>query len=254
MDPVPVGWASVPPRFPRPRGDGPYQAQFVPSVGGFPRPRGDGPRGWRARPPTPTVSPPTRGWTDMKEAQRQFDMGFPAHAGMDRDSAPRGSGAAGFPRPRGDGPRSTRARFRLSMVSPPTRGWTSRICPNWRVPGGFPAHAGMDPVMLTGVVGGRWFPRPRGDGPLAFWIRLVWMEVSPPTRGWTSMTLARSESLEGFPAHAGMDPRPAGACSDGAGFPRPRGDGPYRICWVRCSTTVSPVHAAQKVSHLPVRN
>ena len=207
---------------------------------GFPRPRGDGPaRGSGAIDPG-WVSPPTRGWTPLHQGAVPFVDGFPAHAGMDLEDLPELAGARRFPRPRGDGPQHRLPRLDELQVSPPTRGWTCRRRKSCPLGGGFPAHAGMDPVMLTGVVGGRWFPRPRGDGPLAFWIRLVWMEVSPPTRGWTQPRRRIMDRLRGFPAHAGMDPPSREPRAPTPRFPRPRGDGPTLHQVVEPSERVSP--------------
>ena len=51
-------------------------------------------------------------------------------------------------------------------------------------------------------------------------------EASPHTRGWTLAGHSLTTALQGFPAHAGMDP--VFACSDriSGGLPRTRGDGP----------------------------
>ena len=111
-------------------------------------------------------------------------------------------------------------------VSPPTRGWTAgeilRVVPGL----GFPAHAGMDPApsACRGVAAR--FPRPRGDGPWSAEASHCVVPVSPPTRGWTRRVWSTLRLVEGFPAHAGMDPInrvPTGCLSR---FPRPRGDGP----------------------------
>ena len=51
---------------------------------------------------------------------------------------------------------------------------------------GSPAHAGMVPTTCGTSPGSAWFPRPRGDGPLLTIGRRMELEVSPPTRGWSS--------------------------------------------------------------------
>ena len=71
------------------------------------------------------VSPPTRGWTLLTDRVAELLYGFPAHAGMDPQTKPPLTSDPGFPRPRGDGPRSYQERFQARRVSPPTRGWTS---------------------------------------------------------------------------------------------------------------------------------
>ena len=93
---------------------------------------------------------------------------------------------------------------------------------------GFPAHAGMDPHRATTQRGHQRFPRTRGDGPYYLSGENAPTEVSPHTRGWTHIEHIALMLDRGFPAHAGMDPRlgPVGRRRDG--FPRTRGDGPFR--------------------------
>ncbi len=165
----------------------------------------------------------------------------------------------GFPRPRGDGPALLRhyaARGSVSpptrgptsniscalggSVSPPTRGWTSQSPGNSTRRKGFPAHAGMDPTTNAARVSDCRFPRPRGDGPWSPWCSRIPPAVSPPTRGWTVLDGRDSAQALGFPAHAGMDPRPCRCCPGSTGFPRPRGDGPYLLASVDDTFQVSP--------------
>ena len=192
----------------------------------FPRPRGDGPDhrviGWAEE----EVSPPTRGWTRHLGLAGLSDLGFPAHAGMDRDSRPPGRPHAGFPRPRGDGPiRLMHVPF-LIGVSPPTRGWTLRELLAGLAYVGFPAHAGMDPLTASRAFPALGFPRPRGDGPPTARTTCRAARVSPPTRGWTPVEHPFLEIAAGFPAHAGMDPSSSLRGNSERRFPRPRGDGP----------------------------
>ena len=49
-----------------------------------------------------------------------------------------------FPRPRGDGPLMDSPSAHFATVSPPTRGWTRAMEPDYPGGVGFPAHAGMD--------------------------------------------------------------------------------------------------------------
>ena len=174
-------------RFPRPRGDGPCdrrdscvsvvvspptrgwtssRAARTASFRGFPRPRGDGPSCPSRRTHGSRVSPPTRGWTTGLSSATSESSGFPAHAGMDLASHCRSLSVRRFPRPRGDGPRETVWRYRVRVVSPPTRGWTSALLIGPRICRGFPAHAGMDPCRCD---------------------LLFNQQVSPPTRGWTRL-------------------------------------------------------------------
>ena len=198
MDPIP---ALRKLRFPRPRGDGPCARRVDDLGAGFPRPRGDGPLGpmrrsrsdrrWR-------VSPPTRGWRWR------------------------------FPRPRGDGPPKAPTVAQVMEVSPPTRGWTARVEVAGKADRGFPAHAGMDPWIRGSSGWGSGFPRPRGDGPRDGHRLPLRRLVSPPTRGWTSVSVGDWVHMPGFPAHAGMDPQTTPAGPPSGRFPRPRGDGPLR--------------------------
>ena len=50
--------------------------------------------------------------------------------------------------------------------------------------------------------------------------------ASPHTRGWTPPRAALDGRVDGFPAHAGMDPARGSAPCAGARLPRTRGDGP----------------------------
>ena len=84
------------------------------------------------------------------------------------------------------------------------------------------------------------FPRTRGDGP---WLCRSWRVrrgVSPHTRGWTRTTELQLDRVDGFPAHAGMDPHRARNMSFWTGFPRTRGDGPRRRAPGHDSKMVSP--------------
>ena len=250
-----------PRRFPRPRGDGTVLLQRAaarehgfpahagmdpaPCAAGrlppwFPRPRGDGPEIPDTEACCIVVSPPTRGWTDVRRDGHGVVDGFPAHAGMDHHPGMHGWHCGGFPRPRGDGPANSARSTRRVKVSPPTRGWTawgSRCRPSKR---GFPAHAGMDPPGdARGALVGR-FPRPRGDGPtIVAYDEEPW-QVSPPTRGWTPSSQQDKRAGRGFPAHAGMDPGVLRRSECSRRFPRPRGDGPCGIPTLRPALRVSP--------------
>ena len=129
---------------------------------------------------------------------------------------------------------------RHPRVSPPTRGWT----PNgsiWHVVRqGFPAHAGMDPVVRSAAETRPRFPRPRGDGPAIHGRHPYPPTVSPPTRGWTVAYQRPAVVAGGFPAHAGMDPGNQAGGRMTLRFPRPRGDGPASECCSTCPVRVSP--------------
>ena len=199
----------------------------------FPRPRGDGPPAASCERARSQVSPPTRGWTMSGFFPEQQVSGFPAHAGMDPGNPGGRPGRPGFPRPRGDGPPLLFGQDQPGQVSPPTRGWTPRVPNPARNPFGFPAHAGMDPEYRACGCSARRFPRPRGDGPLRVHQSQEVAAVSPPTRGWTLTPQADVRGVDGFPAHAGMDPPMPLPVAARPGFPRPRGDGPTWAAWWR---------------------
>ena len=104
------------------------------------------------------VSPPTRGWTALRDRAR-----FPRPRGDGPQRGPR----PGFPRPRGDGPLPGCQPGSLMIV-------------------GFPAHAGMDhgqpPVRR---VEDRGFPAHAGMDLISYMAKRGKDRVSPPTRGWT---------------------------------------------------------------------
>ena len=138
---------------------------------------------------------------------RTHDGRFPAHAGMDPQTLSAPDGVGGFPRPRGDGPSAAPRTTWRYRVSPPTRGWTLRRGAGRDVPGGFPAHAGMDRNLRTLSNTTHRFPRPRGVGPRA------------PSR-WPGTA--------SVPRPRGDGPPPALPMADRPRFPRPRGDGPIQ--------------------------
>ena len=73
---------------------------------GLPRTRGDGPATEDGIELITPASPHTRGWTRMATAGQDYQRGFPAHAGMDRDGWRRPRRITRLPRTRGDGPSS----------------------------------------------------------------------------------------------------------------------------------------------------
>ncbi len=186
------------------------------------------------------VSPPTRGWTVCGRTGAAHHDGFPAHAGMDLYTGASASAPFWFPRPRGDGPSVGGIGRNALGVSPPTRGWTSVEVAALPAELGFPAHAGMDPQYIRREPVILRFPRPRGDGPPMIVARDARIEVSPPTRGWTRSSRPTGLAVGGFPAHAGMDPRPRHKSSRRPWFPRPRGDGPARRRRPAGAARVSP--------------
>ena len=67
-----------------------------------------------------------------------------------------------------------------------------------------------------------------------------WLEVPPPTRGWSRRLTIRIDSVLGSPAHAGMVPWAGDSRRVRSGFPRPRGDGPYGFRIEKSDAPVPP--------------
>ena len=246
--------------FPAHAGMDPWTVRDDNCAARLPRTRGDGPRcapsGARDR----KASPHTRGWTPLGVGRLVERVGFPAHAGMDpRMCGPRGARAR-LPRTRGDGPWPDGPTACCASASPHTRGWTGRLCGNCIIAAasphtrgwtryhcaqtlcgaGFPAHAGMDPAARSPLRSARRLPRTRGDGPESPTATDLSYQASPHTRGWTPCRREPPQRLDGFPAHAGMDPPYCRAPRIASGLPRTRGDGPWWPSSLQSITTASP--------------
>ena len=152
--------------------------------------------------------------------------GSPAHAGMDPSVVHPDRNHSRLPRTRGDGPCITRCVRRTAAAPPHTRGWTLNPSRQASRGPGSPAHAGMDPGLRMHEGRQGRLPRTRGDGPR--WTRSnPRRSAAPPhTRGWTRLEHQGTSLAHGSPAHAGMDPRPAGRPRFWRRLPRTRGDGP----------------------------
>ena len=132
----------------------------------------------------------------------------------------------GIPRTRGDGPGLRSDLLALIPDSPHPRGWTRLAPRRQRDRPGFPAPAGMDPVLAALGAAGRRIPRTRGDGPPAACRWAPAIADSPHPRGWTDRPPRRPDTRPGFPAPAGMDLAHGRAGRHDARIPRTRGDGP----------------------------
>ena len=159
---------------------------------GFPRTRGDGPdlaglMAWLDKFP-----PHARGWTRILAAAANQMMVSPARAGMDRRLERVIITTTGFPRTRGDGPPAESAEVSGVKFPPHARGWT--VCDvrqSDQAPVS-PARAGMDLRRRLSCASRMGFPRTRGDGPDAPFVRRDAGEFPPHARGWT---LAHTELL-----------------------------------------------------------
>ena len=132
----------------------------------------------------------------------------------------------GIPRARGDGPvPGGRITSQLSD-SPRSRGWTRTSNQPLPTVSGFPALAGMDRWRSTPRGRGARIPRARGDGPSGGSFSPASIRDSPRSRGWTVGDRPPALGGGGFPALAGMDPRPTSDSRWRSRIPRARGDGP----------------------------
>jgi len=229
----------------------PYSSWTSRTTAGFPRARGDAP--WRHSPAwrSTWVSPRARGCTSCPSRKPRDSRGFPARAGMHRCRDRRRRQRLGFPRARGDAPTTETTAWLITMVSPRARGCTIFGSETSEAYEGFPARAGMHPLVKPAVLSVNWFPRARGDAPPTAMVeiglqrvsprargctlivgskRLV-VRVSPRARGCTLIGQAPTDRILGFPARAGMHPAQFAQGTQPVGFPRARGDAP--ISWRR---------------------
>ena len=224
--------------FPALAGMDPETSETIALGSRLPRARGDGPScsGWQAaaRP----ASPRSRGWTAGARSRSGAGDGFPALAGMDPTAWLTSTPRYRLPRARGDGPKNRVREYQKSRASPRSRGWTRRAAPSASGVRGFPALAGMDPLVVLIVLVRRGLPRARGDGPVALGgaVRAAW--ASPRSRGWTVAGVRRGVFAAGFPALAGMDPGLSSSIVEILGLPRARGDGPSG-CWGTASASAA---------------
>ena len=151
--------------FPAHAGIDPAHAIVCAMTKGLPRARGDRPDidgfcvTWGA------ASPRTRGSTPERFYRTPREYGFPAHAGIDLYSALARLVASWLPRARGDRPFWASMRPVEAKASPRTRGSTLLGLRLARSRSGFPAHAGIDLILLAVLGCGIGLPRARGDRP-----------------------------------------------------------------------------------------
>ena len=227
------GWSRGPGGFPHLWGVVPAHAGVVRTASRprtsrtrRPRPRGGGPLSDLVDEHHGVSSPPTRGWSTCPYAGSLSAVVVPAHAGVvpprQRPHRPRHR----RPRPRGGGPRPLRRRVVRCSSSPPTRGWSPRRRDPADRHSVVPAHAGVVPPVRAVEPAGTSRPRPRGGGPSSSTASRLTRVSSPPTRGWSRVSVARSSPRSVVPAHAGVVPSRMRRPQRSRGRPRPRGGGP----------------------------
>ena len=206
----------------------------------FPRARGDRPYDHAHLPRTLRVSPRSRGSTREIDDQVTALGGFPALAGIDPSWRSCASSASRFPRARGDRPETEPYAGRDPPVSPRSRGSTLEATMFDTLSLGFPALAGIDLSAAHQVTELRRFPRARGDRPSSVPPAVLRQEVSPRSRGSTRRHRLHRPGHRGFPALAGIDPFWAMVNCSPTRFPRARGDRPQTAIISIQSSTVSP--------------
>ena len=193
-------------------------------------------------------------------------QGFPASAGMDRETvAAHRSARTRFPRERGDGPSSPGGTMASFVVSPRARGWTRcaatvaarpEVSPRargWTVAHRWPSSTArrVSPRARGWTRSGGWiatrcagFPRERGDGPAVPQpADEIWM-VSPRARGWTRDGRSAHRSGRWFPRERGDGPSPGDGHGDVAdGFPASAGMDPTRAAQVSLDAAGFPASA-----------
>ena len=206
----------------------------------FPRIRGDVPMFREVVWPMIGFSPHTRGCSSMMSCSTSLTTVFPAYAGMFRSVLRLLTQLSGFPRIRGDVPKTCTNQFLGSTFSPHTRGCSEvehGILPSMIV---FPAYAGM--FRSQEGSGKYWwrFPRIRGDVPLLERGNAEAERFSPHTRGCSCAKMRHRMQPPVFPAYAGMFRRAKHQGHDEVGFPRIRGDVPHADDYGRAAWPFSP--------------
>ena len=167
-------------------------------------------------------------------------VGYPAYAGMDPRQDESRFARPRLPRLRGDGPMKLFRSDPSVEATPPTRGWTPKCVSLVGWLHGYPAYAGMDPYTIWPFSWPWRLPRLRGDGPLMDVLGRLAFEATPPTRGWTPDDILSFDTVEGYPAYAGMDPGRNAALSTSKRLPRLRGDGPLSWGGVPSARAATP--------------
>ena len=132
----------------------------------------------------------------------------------------------GFPRMRGDVPKTPPPRPALFGFSPHARGCSGFLGDDNYSDGVFPACAGMFLMSSADLGAGVGFPRMRGDVPGLQSKTCSRKQFSPHARGCSDAGQDVGVSEEVFPACAGMFPLGGIPVFTDSSFPRMRGDVP----------------------------
>ena len=203
------------------------------ALDGFPRTRGDVPGRQPSRSIQSRLPPHARGCTAPTRNRAGGRLASPARAGMYRKAGRQQQGDAGFPRTRGDVPRTAAAAAALYRLPPHARGCTARRPHRPRTRRASPARAGM---YLHGFDADRTeagFPRTRGDVPDTDAAAPGAERLPPHARGCTCQGGGEDLVEVASPARAGMYLQQRDPQDLEDGFPRTRGDVPSeRLMWV----------------------
>ena len=175
------------------------------------------------------ATPYTRGSTFPKRSGSIQSWGYPVHAGIDLTPFQFFSGSARLPRTRGDRPASKHERDTAIRATPYTRGSTPKRESQHGTVQGYPVHAGIDLTRRRDYHPYIGLPRTRGDRPNTYQELDAKGKATPYTRGSTPAETAQSESQDGYPVHAGIDPYTAGSRPGKDRLPRTRGDRPHSL-------------------------
>ena len=178
----------------------------------FPRIRGDVPNVRNTCGLIRGFSPHTRGCSIHAPEARTSAGVFPAYAGMFRLLPRPSSSLMSFPRIRGDVPCLFIRQYRSGSFSPHTRGCSDVLEFFVVVESVFPAYAGMFSMVLPPQLGGKRFPRIRGDVPMFQGQYGQGGMFSPHTRGCSLCHWVCGEQYGVFPAYAGMFPKSQPPC------------------------------------------
>ena len=172
------------------------------------------------------ATPHTRGSTLMISNTPSTKSGYPAYAGIDPKPLPIHRSPMRLPRIRGDRPFGVSKAEARRMATPHTRGSTP-FKASFRMSFiGYPAYAGIDPIITLHVRAAVRLPRIRGDRPAVSPFNLAHTAATPHTRGSTAYIPILAPDRPGYPAYAGIDLQGTACCGSQRGLPRIRGDRP----------------------------